>query len=120
MNKEIKAKWVAALRSGDYVQGKGTLRSEGNQLRSEGDQFCCLGVLCNLHAQAHPKIAAKQKDSESYMGESEILPDAVMEWSEVNTRNGLFGDDSGRSTLASLNDAGTSFSELAKIIEKHF
>ncbi len=113
MNKEIKAKWVAALRSGDYAQGKITLRSKGNQ-------FCCLGVLCNLHAQAHPKIAAKQKDSQSYMGESEILPDAVMEWSGVSTRNGLFSDDSGLGTLASLNDAGTSFSKLAKIIEKQF
>ena len=45
MNPEIKAKWVAALRSGEYKQAKGQLRI--------GNSFCCLGVLCNLHAQAH-------------------------------------------------------------------
>ncbi len=111
MNKEIKAKWVAALRSGSYVQGTGMLRSEGNQ-------FCCLGVLCNLHAQVHPKIAAKQKDSESYMGESEILPTEVMNWAGVDTQNGWWF--ARKFTLASLNDAGTSFSDIAKIIEQHF
>ena len=33
---EARAKWVDALRSGDYRQGRGRLRS--------GDRFCCLGV----------------------------------------------------------------------------
>ena len=116
MNKEIKAKWVAALRSGDYKQTKG-------QLRNVNNQFCCLGVLCNLHAQAHPEIAAKQTDANWYMDEEAILPDEVMAWSEVNTRNGLFAGGTGLNglgTLASLNDAGTSFADIAKIIEKHF
>lgn len=36
----IKAKWVAALRSGTYVQGKTRLRFN--------DEYCCLGVLCEL------------------------------------------------------------------------
>lgn len=40
MDPEIKAKWVAALRSGKYKQGRGRLRS--------GDEFCCLGVLCDI------------------------------------------------------------------------
>lgn len=39
MNPEIKAKWVAALRSGDYEQGRGYLHRGG---------FCCLGVACDL------------------------------------------------------------------------
>lgn len=41
MNPEIKTKWVAALRSGYYIQGTGVLRSQGNK-------FCCLGVLCDI------------------------------------------------------------------------
>ncbi len=41
MNPEIKKKWVEALRSGKYKQGKKVLRS-GNE------KFCCLGVLCDL------------------------------------------------------------------------
>lgn len=44
MNPEIKTKWVEALRSGKYKQGKKSLRSR------EGDKYCCLGVLCDLYA----------------------------------------------------------------------
>lgn len=40
MNPEWKAKWVAALRSGEYKQTREFLRT------STG--FCCLGVLCDL------------------------------------------------------------------------
>jgi hypothetical protein len=42
MNPEVKARWVAALRSGEYLQGTSTLRI--------GDQFCCLGVLCDIYS----------------------------------------------------------------------
>lgn len=40
MDKELKKRWVAALRSGEYNQGRYTLRSR--------DGFCCMGVLCDL------------------------------------------------------------------------
>lgn len=39
MTPELKAKWIAALRSGEYQQGRGRLRTDDNR-------FCCLGVLC--------------------------------------------------------------------------
>ena len=41
MNKEVKQAWIKALRSGEYEQGTGYLRSEDNK-------FCCLGVLCDI------------------------------------------------------------------------
>lgn len=41
MNADVKAKWVEALRSGRYKQGF-------EKLRSAGDEFCCLGVLCDI------------------------------------------------------------------------
>lgn len=41
MNKELKDKWVKALRSGDYDQGKGALC----QVSHTGAEYCCLGVL---------------------------------------------------------------------------
>lgn len=41
MNPEVKQQWVAALRSGKYEQGVCVLRSMT-------DQFCCLGVLCDV------------------------------------------------------------------------
>lgn len=46
MDPELKARWVAALRSGDYEQTTGALRE---QLRNKNcDGFCCLGVLSDL------------------------------------------------------------------------
>lgn len=41
MNPEYKAKWVAALRSGKYEQGRAALHKEGGGM-------CCLGVLCDV------------------------------------------------------------------------
>ena len=41
MNPLIKAKWVSALRSGEFKQGT-------MQLRTLDDKYCCLGVLCAL------------------------------------------------------------------------
>jgi hypothetical protein len=39
MDPILKANWCKALRSGEYVQGQGTLRNDAGQ-------YCCLGVLC--------------------------------------------------------------------------
>lgn len=40
MDKELKAKWVEALRSGKYKQGRSRLKHAG--------RHCCLGVLCEV------------------------------------------------------------------------
>ncbi len=40
MNEKL-TQWLAALRSGAYKQGKGTLVNKGNE-------YCCLGVLCEI------------------------------------------------------------------------
>jgi len=40
MNKELKEKWLAALRSGKYQQGYTYLSAHG--------KYCCLGVLCDI------------------------------------------------------------------------
>ncbi len=40
MNKELKDKWINALRSGNYKQGLGRLKYNG--------EYCCLGVLCEI------------------------------------------------------------------------
>lgn len=42
MDQRIKQLWLVALRSGKYEQGKRFLRA--------GEQYCCLGVLCDLAA----------------------------------------------------------------------
>jgi hypothetical protein len=42
MNKVIKKEWVERLRSGKYKQGKYRLRDSNNN-------YCCLGVLCEVY-----------------------------------------------------------------------
>lgn len=42
MKASLKAKWVKALRSGDYAQTTSSLRGRND------DSFCCLGVLCEV------------------------------------------------------------------------
>lgn len=112
MNKAIKKQWVKALRSGEYKQGR-------DQLRNDSDRFCCLGVLCNLHAQAHPKIAAKQNDARHYMGEQTVLPPSVAKWAGLsNTAGGDVRIDDWTDDLASHNDAGYTFEDLANAIEE--
>ncbi len=113
MKRAIAKQWVAALRSGQYKQGTGQLR--------QGDKFCCLGVLCNLHAQAHPGIAAAQRELDGYLGEDVFLPKQVQEWAGMKNDNGsgvsspLYQNTS----LAELNDYGYTFTQIAKIIEDH-
>lgn len=47
MNPEWKTKWVEALRSEKYKQGKNMLKTI-----CEGEyKYCCLGVLCELQNQ---------------------------------------------------------------------
>lgn len=41
MDRVLKDKWVTALRSGQYVQGVG-------ELKTKDGKYCCLGVLCEV------------------------------------------------------------------------
>lgn len=75
MKPEIKAKWVAALRSGEYKQGREALRI--------GDRFCCLGVLCDLHAKDTGEQWKKYYEDEFSYGEdgqTSMLPVEVAKW----------------------------------------
>lgn len=40
MDANLKAKWIEALRSGEYEQGRGSLKCDG--------KFCCLGVALDI------------------------------------------------------------------------
>ena len=125
MNSQVKEKWIAALRSGEYSQGDGRLRSHKG--------FCCLGVLCDLYAQ-EPftqgwKFNGEYEESPLPMdywyfdGESEFLPKSVMDWAGLKANCPEVAvdtddEDEVYDLIANLNDAGYSFSTLADIIEK--
>jgi hypothetical protein len=76
VNAEIKARWLKALRSGEYKQAKNALRAV------DGSGYCCLGVLCELHRLDHNGVwdQPNSKSSPSYLGQEGILPEVVAEW----------------------------------------
>lgn len=51
MDKKIKKKWVAALRSGKYEQGTTLLYDQTTK------SFCCLGVLCKVQGVKNQTIS---------------------------------------------------------------
>lgn len=107
MNAEIKAKWTAALRSGDYQQGKGSLNDQG--------KFCCLGVLCDL-AVKDEVIGAPVIDeygTASYADNTAYLPAEVMEWAGVERAD----PSAGSFRLSWLNDDGAPFADIADRID---
>lgn len=114
-------KWVKILESGQMKQGTG-------QLRDEDNQFCCLGVLCNLHAQAHPELAKDEIDQITYLGEVFYLPAEVMDWAGMLTHNGKLPEGAYSSdddtlvdcNLGQINDNGEDFKTIAKIIRKNY
>lgn len=116
MKKKIALQWAEALESGDYQQGEGQLRN--------GEKFCCLGVLCNLHAIAHPEIAAQETNANSYLGWSGVLPPDVARWAGIKFTNGEFKVNSNNMhSLVSMNDGADTFKrnfkQIAEVIREN-
>jgi hypothetical protein len=125
MNSEVKAKWVAALRSGEYQQGRGELRSISNC-------FCCLGVLCDLYDKDRKqkkkksiKITNPKYDGNKnfacfkYGNQTDFLPAAVRVWAGMSSNKGWLNGIH----LSGLNDGDYdkhyTFKDIAKIIKKN-
>lgn len=131
MNKEIKAKWIAALTSGEYTQGKDYLNRNG--------KFCCLGVLCDLYRKETGmgewivaggdglNAFVTPNDQEYFPAISESIRLThldVVAWSDIGDRNPAGLPMKGISecrtaSLASLNDCGIPFGDIAKLIEEY-
>lgn len=111
MNQQVKEKWLSALRSGDYKQTQGFLRKE--------DGFCCLGVLCDLYGKEHnvewDLVEDGDRDYYEFQDKTATLPLPVVEWAGVGSPNPSI---CGRS-LADRNDGGSTFNEIADLIEEH-
>lgn len=113
MKARIKKLWIKALRSGKYEQGKGALRVN--------DAFCCLGVLCDLHAHAFKKRWKKDSaDGDySYDGDDSVLPKSVQQWAGIDDADPvLLGRGANKQRAAELNDSGRPFDYIAERIEK--
>jgi hypothetical protein len=116
MNPQIKQKWLNALRSGKYQQTQRRLHDENG--------FCCLGVLCDLYGKEHNVEWEINEDFGKYMFQNKVacLPFSVIEWSGIADSGPLvyYGPGAGEiCTLADLNDKGSTFIEIADVIEEH-
>ena len=122
MNENI-SKWTAALRSGDYRQGRGSLRRD--------DGFCCLGVACDIYLKETGRGSWRMNYSDdSGIGytfridgveERITLPTAVFDWLgieniEENPKITAHYHDK-LDTWINMNDHNSSFEEIANHIE---
>ena len=106
MDMDIKAKWVAALRSGQYNQIKGHLHSDSG--------FCCLGVLCDIvDASAWTKDKYKTIFGHA-AGNISFPADSVLNF--IGLGDGHI--DHPFWELARMNDDGASFRDISDEIEK--
>lgn len=130
MKPEIKKLWVDALRSGEYKQTKGCLKSE--------DGMCCLGVLTDLYIKSPDNKFGFEWDysptTYSYaisdiVGESTWtdLPATVSDWAGLDESNPTIG-----TSLATIHNDGynsfvypeksiksKTFAEIADLIEEY-
>lgn len=118
---EARKRWVAVLRSGEYSQLKGQLMNIGDNKR------CCLGVACEPEVTSVP-LSLEYSEVEGIYGyldgstnswvSTRTLPYAVSVELGFRSKNPPVLLPNGRvDTLAGLNDTGTSFEEIADLIE---
>lgn len=120
MRSSVKKEWIAALRSGDYIQGTGKLNRNG--------EYCCLGILCDIAVkQGVIKESIDRQDGDilhRYDYSVAVLPRKVAAWAGMNVHEfsdwEVVGLQIGNyaTTLANLNDSGSRFETIADIIEE--
>ncbi len=92
-------KWVAALRSGDYKQGRRKL--------SCNERYCCLGVAREILKENFCNTIKKEKDF-------------LLDSQEFENTFGINHDEHAQRALSSTNDNGAEFTEIADYIESEY
>jgi hypothetical protein len=135
LDPEKKALWVAALRSGEYEQGDGALKSVAD---SHDVTYCCLGVACEISGVGEwtdsdgvsmDGLSIKYRsgtlasESGTYWDESwSSLTAGVVRWLTGESDNDV-GDflveyEGEKVYLSALNDRGVPFDVIADLIEE--
>ena len=123
MKPDIKKKWVAALRSGNYKQGRKRLMATewDSYNRNFKHSYCCLGVLCHIVQKEETNEMVSNVAAKALEFERAYLPDPVA----VSAGIPVFNDNRkpednvlDQHTLAELNDQGRSFAQIADVIER--
>ena len=111
MKSEIKKLWIDALRSEKYKQGT-------HRLRSSDNEYCCLGVLCDLHRRRMKKkgwVSNIDMGLKSYLGQTAYLPETVRKWAGLDKNSPFVGHQ----VLTGMNDSGISFKDISDTIERY-
>lgn len=128
-NKPALLAWVERLESEVDQQGLGALCS---RYEDGTEKLCCLGVVTKMNAEAlglEESVGLRLLDEDGkegnqvhWNGEQAILPFAVRRFLGVEDTNFMVTDPSTgyRSPIASLNDRGATFQELAAMIRAEF
>ena len=83
--KKFKEAWIKALKSGNYVQGAGSLRK--NPTHSTPNckpTYCCLGVACSIAGVPEEYITDEWIDDFEDMSEYDVVPEALHGTSDEN------------------------------------
>jgi len=118
MNPEAKKRWIKALTSGKYKQGKDYLC----KFDSRGElRYCCLGVLCEEEVEGDWVLQDREIGEACWRLEVRrgkgVDSNAAMPPIEAERQVGL--SESAFSHLASMNDLGVKFKTIAKWIENN-
>ncbi len=125
-------RWITALRGGGFTQTTNRLRDKVG--------FCCLGVACDLHASetglGYWEFEAESPDAprgpgyayvivdqngEEVSRDRTVLPFVVREYFGLNSPDGTYDGgytDDGYGALSEDNDAGKTFADIARVIER--
>ena len=127
---EVKKKWLEALRSGSYQQGKQRLRVTTDN----SDSFCCLGVLCDItdNTRWMPVFGitryGRYKDAKgagNSLFRTGFVPDDIADQSFMDLTGAPENSRSVKliliaktqTVLSQMNDEGKSFNDIADWIE---
>lgn len=113
MDAQIKTKWVEALRSGKYKQGRSALRID--------DTYCCLGVLCEVAELGKWSPLLNDDDEPTGMYWMEFnAGDRDADLLLISVRESIGLDAEGHKACWRMNDdERKSFSEIADYIEQN-
>ena len=120
MKQSIMKKWVAALRSGKYHQISGELSECDSRTSKRG--FCCLGVLTDLCAKNFDlplEAVLSIEQGGGICGDVEKWSGMVSAFGDL-PKMALAEHSVKHKSLATLNDYGANFKQIADVIEENW